>query len=183
MLQQLWKLADWQWVAGRFLVAGGALYAFFWGSFLVGNFGDDLWLIGLAVHGVLIFLIIAGLVAARSRLRLEGWASWVWNTSIAFAFLGQTVGHPMWSLALFGLAGVGFTKLGSAVAASLAAGGLGWLALFWSGVRVGDQDGPTPTDGQVVLGLIALMLTALGLIGLGVRLRRAVTSADLMLQP
>lgn len=183
MVQQFRKLADWQWATGWLLVAGGALYAVFWGSFLVGDFGDDLWIIGLAVHGVLIVLIIAGLVAARSRLRLEGWASWVWNTSIALALLGQTVGHPMWSLALFGLAGVVFTKLGSAVAASLAAGGLGWLFLFWSGVRVGDQDGPTPTDGQMALGLIALMLMALGLIGLGFRLRRSVTPANLSLKP
>jgi hypothetical protein len=70
-----------------------------------------------------------------------------------------------------------FTKMGFAVAAPLAAGGLGWLFLFWSGVRVGDEDGPTPTDGQMALGITAVMLMALGLIGLGLRLRRSVTPA------
>lgn len=103
-----------EWVAGWALVASGALFAVFHGLALVGDgFGDDLWIIGLSVHAVLIVLTMVGLVTARSQLGLAGWASGVWNASIAFAFLGLTVGHPLWSLALLGVAVVAFTKLGT----------------------------------------------------------------------
>jgi hypothetical protein len=169
----------WDWVAGWALVVSGALYAVFFGLDLVSDgFGDGFWIVGLSAHAVLIVLTILGLVKARSLLRLEGWASSVWNASTVFAFLGLTVGHPMWSLALLGVAIVAFTEPGGVVVpALLTTGALGWLYLFLSGVRVGDDNGPTPTDGQIAIGVVAVTLMALGLIGLGLSLRRSPASA------
>lgn len=155
--------------AGWGLMAGGALYWLFYGS-TVGGFGlgDDYWMLTLAVHALSIVAIMLGLIGARAAFSLDGWGSTVWWVATALAFLGLTVANVFFAWAAFGLAVVAFVSLRHpGTAGLLVVGGGLWLYLYLVGVRVGDQNARPRTETEELIGLIATILLALGLIGLG----------------
>ena len=156
--------------SGWALIAGGVLYWLFYSS-EVGGFelGDDYWMLTLSIHALTIVAIVVGLVGGHSAFAVRGWASRLWWVSTAFAFLGLTVGNPLFSVAVFGLAVLAFARLHAPVVALLLAVGGGlWLYLFILGVRVGDQNAQPPTGSEELMGIAATTLMSLGLIGLGV---------------
>lgn len=161
-------------IGGYSLIVGGVAYALFHAAALLElGLGRNLWVLGLALHGVTVLTIGVGLFLAGRELRLMGWESTVWNVATVVALLGVTVSHFLWSLALLGLAVVVMGRLSSPVAAGLlSAGATAWLYLYVVGVRIGDDNGPAITDGQVIIGLLALALMAAGLVVVGLRLFR-----------
>jgi hypothetical protein len=156
-------------LAGWALIGAGVFYAFFQGGAVTDlGPGDGVWFLGLAMHGVLIVLTLVGLIGLGRSWQLEGWTGTVWWASTGLAALGLTVGHVFWSLALFGLAAVVYSK-GSArwVAALLAAGAGLWLYLFLVGLRVGDENGRHATSFEEGTAIVAILMMSFGLIALG----------------
>jgi hypothetical protein len=156
-------------LAGWALIGAGVFYALFQGG-AVTDLGpsDGAWFLGLAMHGVLIVLTLVGLIGLGRSWQLEGWTGTVWWVATGLAALGLTVGHVFWSLALFGLAAVIFSKAwGSWIAALLAAGAGLWLYLFLVGVRVGDENSRDATSFEEVIAVVAILMMSIGLIGLG----------------
>lgn len=156
--------------AGWALVMSGVLYAAFHaGAFLMTDDGDDLWWLGLVVHGVLVVCLMIGLIGARRRFDLEGWAGTTWTVSTVLAFLGVTVSHVFWSVAMVGIAAVTSLVLRrSAVAAAITLGAIGWLGVYAIGVRIGDANGRLITSGERGVAALSLLLMGAGLVGLGI---------------
>jgi len=155
-------------VAGWALMTAGVLYATFHGSAILADAGDDWWWLGLLVHAFLILSLMVGLIGARHRLDLEGWAGTIWTASTVLAFLGVTVGHVFWSAAMIGIAAVALVVLNRRiVAAVMTIGAIGWLYLYITGVRVGDENGRLITATEIRTAVLALTLMAAGMVALG----------------
>ena len=161
-------------VAGWALVMAGLLYATFHGSAILTDAGDEWWWLGLLVHGLLILSLMVGLIGARHRLDLEGRARTTWTASTVLAFLGVTLGHVFWSVAMIGIAAVALMALHQRIVATvMTLGAIGWLYLYLIGVRVGDENGRLINPVETRAAVLALTLMAAGIIVLGCRSFRA----------
>ena len=161
-------------LSGWLLIGSGAVYFLFYGPQFLGVDLDGPRQLAVLVHLLLLSLTLAGLIGARRALNLEGWLGSLWTVSTILAALGLTVGKPFWSAAMLGLGLVSIVLLRARLVGwLLAVGGAIWLYLFAEGVRIGDENGRPVVDGEPTLALVAVILMALGLIGLGLKVRNA----------
>lgn len=155
-------------VAGWALMTAGVLYATFHGSAILTNAGDEWWWLGLLVHALLIMSVMVGLIGARHRLRLRRWEGTAWTISTVLAILGVTVGHVFWSAAMIGIAAVALVVLNQRIVATvITLGAIGWVYLYITGVRVGDENGRLITATESRTAVLALTFMAAGIIALG----------------
>ncbi|HEU5112550.1 MAG TPA: hypothetical protein VFU96_04475 [Acidimicrobiia bacterium] len=161
-------------LSGWLLIGSGAVYFLFYGLQFLGVDLDGPQELAIFVHLILILLTLAGLIGARRALSLESWLGALWTMSTVLAVLGLTVGKPFWSAAMFGLGIVSMALWRAHVVASLLViGGAIWLYLFAAGVRVGGENGRPMLGIEPDLALVAVVLMALGLVGLGRKVRGA----------
>lgn len=155
--------------AGWNLAFGGVLYAAFHGGAIRPDSGSDgPWVLGLATHALTLVLVTWGLVGARRRLQLRVWVSGLWIGSTVMAFLGLTVGHPLWSVAMLGFAlSIAVATGRRALPGLLVLGGGLWLGLFIAGARIGDENGRELAGVEPLVALASLLIMGSGLVWLG----------------
>lgn len=162
-------------VCGPALIVGSILFFLFYGPSVGGlELGDQYWMLTLSIHGISIVALILGLIGAHAALDLDGWQSRVWWLSTAMAFLGLTIANIFFGVAVLGLAIVAISFRSLSNGAMMSVGGVLWIYLYLLGVRVGDQNARAPTGNEEALGVIAVVLMSLGLIGLGLLATRRV---------
>ena len=163
--------------AGASLAVGGLLYFLFYGS-TVGGFGlaDDYWMLGLSIHALSILAVMVGLVGGHGAFALDGWSSVTWWFATGLAFLGLSVANVFFGVAVICLAIIAFVWIRAPwTGVPLAVGGGLWVYLYMVGVRVGDENARPRTEAEELIGVVATISIALGMIGLGLAATRKIS--------
>jgi hypothetical protein len=160
--------------AGVSLAGGGVLYFLFYG-FVVGGFGlgDDYWMLNLSIHALPILAIMFGLVGGHAAFSLDGWSSVTWWLATGLAFLGLSVTNIFFGVAAICRAIIAFAWTRAPwTGMLLAVGGGLWVYLYMIGVRVGDENARPIAGTEELIGVVASISIALGVIGLGLAATR-----------
>jgi hypothetical protein len=156
-------------MAGTLLIAAGVVYIPFYGlRFIPVDFPQVPWFFQLGLHGLLIFMVVAGLALVGRQFSDSGWPGALWYVGVALAFAGLNIGHPFWSAAMLVLSVVMVVVHKQwATALLMTVGGSLWLYLFLVGLRIGDENSRPIQGAEPAIALVAVLLMGAGLIEIG----------------
>jgi hypothetical protein len=165
-------------VGGWALIVGGVAFAAFWGVSAASTNGELPWFAGLAVHGVSILALTVGLILL-SKSALPGPSGRVLAVGTAIAIVGLLTVFPLFPAGLavvaFALGRDGWPR--SATVTTLV-GALALLTLsVWRqvavGAAIGGEEGAPPLSTTWAVAYVtAILVTAAGLVMLGLIRRR-----------